>query len=233
MGWRENEFPAAPKRPEGSGQPGGMSSMAQTVREIQDIQEMMNQVRSLKDELSVLTDSVKDDMTGLKESVALLDDQARTYLKSREHIKEVLKDLYLEYSIADEAIDKISNNFAKSLGDHLGKIGEGHNETLKKINEAFRLILQQTLNMGEEKLKDLEKRVKETTSAEGAITIRYKWLYWAFGIYVLTLMWGIVGFLLWYKNEYGTDGMNFLAWATVIAIASVPVYSIIRLFRTD
>ena len=111
MAWREKEFPAAPKRPEGSGQISGVSAMAQTVREIQEIQEMMNQIRSLKDELTALTDSVKDDMTGLKESVASLDNQARTYLKSREHIKEVLKDLYLEYSIADEAIDKISTNF--------------------------------------------------------------------------------------------------------------------------
>lgn len=167
-------------------------------------------------------------MKGLKESFASLDDQTRTYLKSREHIKEVLKDLYLEYSIADEAIDKLSNNFAKSLGDHLEKIGEGHNETLIKTNEAFRQILQQTINVGEEKLKGLERRVKETTSTEGAITIRYKWLYWSFGIFVLTLSWGIVGFLLWYKNRYGTDGMNILAWATVIAIASVLVYSIIR-----
>ena len=97
MAWREKEFPAAPKRQDGSGQPGGMSSMAQTVREIQDIQEIMNQVRSLKDELSALTDSVKDDMTGLKESVASLDDQARTYLKSREEIKRILKDIFIEY----------------------------------------------------------------------------------------------------------------------------------------
>lgn len=233
MAWREKEFPAAPKRPEGSGQLSGVSAMAQTVREIQEIQEMMNQIRSLKDELTALTDSVKDDMTGLKESVASLDNQARTYLKSREHIKEVLKDLYLEYSIADEAIDKISTNFAKSLGDHLRKIGEGHNETLNKTNEVFRQILQQTINGGEEKLKDLEKRIKETTSTDGIITIRHKWFYWAFLIFVLSLVWGIFGFLLWYKLRYGTDGMNFLAWATVIAIASAPVYSIIRLFKPD
>lgn len=233
MAWRENEFPAAPKRPEGSGQPGGMSSMAQTVRDVQDIQEMMKQVRSLKDELAALKDSVKDDMTGLTESVASMDDQARAYLKSRDEIKRILKDYCIEYTLSNDVIKEITKNFAQSLDDHLKKVGENHNDTLKEVYKVFSFTLQKTFDEAKGKVNEIEERVKKTTSTDDTVTIRHKWLYWAFVIFILGLTWGIYGFSVWYKQEYGMDGMNVLAWATVIAIASVPVYSIIRLFRTE
>lgn len=229
MAWRENEFPAAPKKPESSDQLGGMSAMAQTVREIQDIQEIMNQVRSLKDELSALTDSVKDDMTGLKESVASLDDQARTYLKSREEIKRILKDIFIEYTIADDAIEKISKNFAKSLDDHLRKVGENHNGILKDINEVFLLTLQKTLNDAKGKVNEIEERAKNTT--EGKFVISYTVLYWIALFIIGAVAMGTWGFA---KTVGSSGDMWMVALWFGVAGASIIYYvgqTIYRYFR--
>ena len=207
MAWRENEFPAAPKRPESSDQLGGMSAMAQKIQEVQEIKAVTEQVDEMVKATCANIDMLNKNISQMCEAMEI-------FKEDKQYFQEFINAKPLTFKVSEESLNEYTKTMNKQCMVMLDDIKA-------KIDSMYK--------EGEENIKKLEKRVKESTSAEGTTTVRNMWLYWAFGIFVLALAWGIVGFLLWYKIKYGTDGMNFLAWATIAAIASLPVYAIIKL----
>ena len=207
MAWRENEFPAAPKRPESSDQLGGMSAMAQKIQEVQEIKAVTEQVDEMVKATCANIDMLNKNISQMCEAMEI-------FKEDKQYFQEFINAKPLTFKVSEESLNEYTKTMSKQcmvmLDDIKAKIDSIHKE-------------------GEENIKKLEKRVKESTSAEGTTTVRNMWLYWAVGILCLGVVWGVVGFMVWYRFRYGEDGMAFLAWATVAAIASLPVYAIIKL----
>lgn len=206
MAWRENEFPSAPKRPEGSDQLGGMSAMAQKVQEVQELKAVTEQVDEIVKATCANIDMLNKNLSQMCEAMEV-------FKEDKQYFQEFLNATPLTFKVSEESLNEYTKTMSKQcmvmLDDIKAKIDSIHKE-------------------GEENIKKLEKRVKESTSADGTTTINNKWIYWAFAVWIISIAFAGVGFMIWYKFEYNADGMNYLIWTFIITFLSVPAYSIIK-----
>lgn len=148
MAWRENEFPAAPKRPESSDQLGGMSAMAQKIQEVQEIKAVTEQVDEMVKATCANIDMLNKNISQMCEAMEI-------FKEDKQYFQEFINAKPLTFKVSEESLNEYTKTMSKQcmvmLDDIKTKIDSIHKE-------------------GEENIKKLEKRVKESTEKMKEVT---------------------------------------------------------------
>lgn len=221
-------------------------------REIQQMAEMVQQmgvlitkVKSLREELMQMIKDTNMEIADFSGRVRATEDSCGELSRRMGMMSSTMEHLAVSKDELQEILKKDTFSFEPnpdSIKILLGTLGvaikKGFDDASKDAYQCARETLKEgveaTLKDGERRIREFSeeiRKMKKETKIEGSANIPYKWIYWYLVVAMILVCWGVVGFLLWYRLKYGEDGMTFLAWATVAAIASVPVYSLIKLIH--
>lgn len=212
-------------------------------REIQQMVELINKIKLLrKDIVELVGDTdlylvnlndkanfVSGAFRELDEKISSLAYALKQFTDIKREMQEVLNKNQFTYKVSEDSMKRLTKQVTDSINRAYDAASK---DAYRCASEYLRKGVEATLKDGENRIREFSEEIhqmKKKTEIEGSANIPYKWIYWYLVVTVLLVCWGVVGFMLWYRLKYGEDGMTFLAWATVAAIASVPVYSIIRL----
>lgn len=212
-------------------------------REIQQMVELINKIKLLrKDIVELVGDTdlylvnlndkanfVSGAFRELDEKISSLAYALKQFTDIKREMQEVLDKNQFTYKVSEDSMKRLTKQVTDSINRAYDAASK---DAYRCASEYLRKGVEATLKDGENRIREFSEEIhqmKKKTEIEGSANIPYKWIYWYLVVTVLLVCWGVVGFMLWYRLKYGEDGMTFLAWATVAAIASVPVYSIIRL----
>lgn len=214
-------------------------------REIQQMVELINKIKLLrKDIVELVGDTdlylvnlndkanfVSGAFRELDEKISSLAYALKQFTDIKSEMQEVLDKNQFTYKVSEESMTRLTKQVVNSINRAYDAASK---DAYRCASEYLKKGVEATLKDGENRIHEFSEEIrqmKKETKIEGSANIPYKWIYWYLVVAMVLVCWGVVGFLFWYRLKYGKDGMPFLACATVCAIASVPVYSIIRLIH--
>lgn len=214
-------------------------------REIQQMVELINKIKLLrKDIVELVGDTdlylvnlndkanfVSGAFRELDEKISSLAYALKQFTDIKSEMQEVLDKNQFTYKVSEESMTRLTKQIVNSINRAYDAASK---DAYRCASEYLKKGVEATLKDGENRIHEFSEEIrqmKKETKIEGSANIPYKWIYWYLVVAMVLVCWGVVGFLFWYRLKYGKDGMPFLACATVCAIASVPVYSIIRLIH--
>lgn len=221
-------------------------------REIQQMAEMVQQmgvlitkVKSLREELMQMIKDTNMEIADFSGRVRATEDSCGELSRRMGMMSSTMEHLAVSKEELQEILKKNTFSFEPnpdSIKILLGTLGvaikKGFDDASKDAYQCARETLKEgveaTLKDGERRIREFSEEIqqmKKETKIEGSANLPYKWIYWYLVVAIILVCWGVVGFMLWYRLKYGEDGTPILAWATVAAIASVPVYSLIKLIH--
>ena len=214
-------------------------------REIQQMVELINKIKLLrKDIVELVGDTdlylvnlndkanfVSGAFRELDEKISSLAYALKQFTDIKSEMQEVLDKNQFTYKVSEDSVKRLTKQVTDSINRAYDAASK---DAYRCASEYLKKGVEATLKDGENRIHEFSEEIrqmKKETKIEGSANIPYKWIYWYLVVAMILVCWGIVGFMLWYRLKYGEDGTPFLAWATVAAIASVPVYSLIKLIH--
>lgn len=214
-------------------------------REIKQMAELIYKIKLLREEVVELmgdtdlylvnlndkANFVSGAFRELDQKISSLSSALKQFTDIKSEMQEVLDKNQFTYKVSEESMNRMTKQVADSINRAYDAASK---DAYRCASEYLRKGVEATLKDGENRIREFSEEIhqmKKEAKMEGSANIPYKWIYWYLVVAIILVCWGVVGFMLWYRLKYGEDGMTFLAWATVIAIASIPVYSIIKLIH--
>lgn len=214
-------------------------------REIRQMAELINKIKLLRQDAGELmgdtdlylvnlndkANFVSGAFRELDEKISSLAYALKQFTDIKSEMQEVLDKNQFTYKVSEESMKRMTKQVADSINRAYDAASK---DAYRCASEYLRKGVEATLKDGENRIHEFSEeiqRMKKKTKVEDYANIPYKWIYWYLAVAMVLVCWGVVGFLFWYRLKYGEDGTTYLAWAAVVAIASVPVYSIIKLIR--